>query len=401
MSSIEKAMEKLRSKGAATEGKGADAESTDNTSRLVQEAAPESVAEVSKNSAELLKDSTGNPTLAPQDDKQIENRSASSNPLENAENLPEQQDIAEDSDQTTNESQKDSADELHKSEPSLVDSESVTPKLIDEDTIDINEKAAAVDKSTRKKSNYFEIDLALLDKNDIATQGSENRLLREQFRAIKRKIIQNAFGNIAETIHRPNLVIVTSCNPQEGKTFSALNLAMNIALEKDKTVLLVDADIVRPSAAKRLGMDHQRQGLTEFLSGDADDISDVIFSTNIENFKFVPAGIPHELSTELLASSRMNELANELSKRYPDRIVIFDAPPLLGVNETHILANLVGQALIVVVENQTKIADIQVASEQLDKEIAVGFLINKSVRNWNKQYGYGYSYGAYGHYHKD
>ncbi len=249
--------------------------------------------------------------------------------------------------------------------------------------------------SSKRQSNYFQVDIADLERKGYVTKESEDRVLREQFRAIKRKVLQNAFGNLSKTLHFPNLCIVSSCNPHEGKTFSAINLALNIALEQDKTVLLIDADIVRPSVANRLGMQYQ-SGLTEYLTGKVTDIADVIFNTNIDNFKFIPAGQPHDLSTELLASQRMSNLTEELSTRYSDRIVIFDAPPLLGVNETHVLANLVGQALIVVEENKTKMADIQTAVDQLDENLAVGFVMNKSKRHWTKNFGYGY--GDYGHY---
>ena len=280
--------------------------------------------------------------------------------------------------------------------------EQASISLVTDKLSDSQQSEAAKSSVVKKKSNYYEINLDVLSKNGFVTLDSHDRMLREQFRAIKRKVLANAFGSLATTLDYSNLVIVTSCNPHEGKTFSAVNLALNIALEQDKTVLLVDADIVRPSVAGRLGM-RNGQGLTEFLAGQVTDISDVIFNTNIDNFKFVPAGKPHELSTELLASTRMQTLSRELSTRYSDRIVIFDSPPLLGVNETHVLANLVGQALVVVAESQTKITDIKSAVGQLNQDIAIGFVLNKSDRSWHKEYGYGGygGYGSYGHYKSD
>lgn len=249
----------------------------------------------------------------------------------------------------------------------------------------------ATEASLDNQQTYVEIDQHFLKSKGFVTQESENRAMKEQFRSIKRKLLNNAFGPIASTLHYPNLIIITSCNPHEGKTFSSINLALNIALEQDKTVLLVDSDVVRPSVTRELGVKLEK-GLTEYLSGAINNVSDIIYNTNIDNFKFIPAGKPHELSSELLASEKMNKLTQELATRYSDRVVIFDAPPLLGVNETHVMANLVGQAVIVVEENKTKLADIENAVSQLDKKLAIGFLVNKSRGSYRDYYGYGYYY---------
>lgn len=255
----------------------------------------------------------------------------------------------------------------------------------------VAESVLAVEENIDNQQTYVEIDQYFLKSKGFVTQESENRAMKEQFRSIKRKLLNNAFGPIASTLHYPNLIIITSCNPHDGKTFSSINLALNIALEQDKTVLLVDSDVVRPSVTRELGVKLEK-GLTEYLSGAINNVSDIIYNTNIDNFKFIPAGKPHELSSELLASEKMNKLTQELATRYSDRVVIFDAPPLLGVNETHVMANLVGQAVIVVEENKTKLADIENAVSQLDKKLAIGFLVNKSRGSYRDYYGYGYYY---------
>nr|WP_231702411.1 XrtA-associated tyrosine autokinase [Rheinheimera lutimaris] len=223
--------------------------------------------------------------------------------------------------------------------------------------------------------------------------SSERRLINEEYRVIKRKLINNAFGALSSTLKHPNLILVTSSRPGEGKTFSAINLALSIALEQDKTVLLVDSDVLRPSVSKSLNIKYDI-GLTDYLLSDEILVSDIMLSTNVERLKIITAGRPHHLSTELLASERMLMLANEFASRYPDRIVIFDAPPLLGVNETAVMASMCGQAVVVLEENRTKIAEIEQAVTLLPKDIATGFLINKAHRNQGKGYGYGYYYGA-------
>ena len=241
--------------------------------------------------------------------------------------------------------------------------------------------------------NVVKLDLRNLEQKNFVSLSSERRLINEEYRVIKRKLINNAFGALSETLKHPNLILVSSSRPGEGKTFSAINLALSIALEQDKTVLLVDSDVLRPNVSKTLNIHHDI-GLTDYLLSNDIKVSDIILSTNVERLKIITAGRPHHLSTELLASERMAMLVNEFASRYPDRIVIFDAPPLLGVNETAVLASMCGQAVVVVEENRTKLAEIEQSVALLPKDLAVGFLINKAHRNQGKGYGYGYYYGA-------
>jgi len=224
--------------------------------------------------------------------------------------------------------------------------------------------------------------------------GDKRRVTQEEFRGIKRKLLNNAFGAGSKTLDHSNLIMVTSANPNEGKTFVSINLALSIALEQDKTVLLIDADVLRPSLNRELEFD-ARNGLLEYLLSEVHSLSDIIYSTNFSNLKIVPAGKPHNLTNELLASDKMAALAKELAERYPDRIVIFDCPPILGITETPVLASLMGQALVVVEESKTKIDDIKRATSQLNEDLAIGLVMNKTLNSTKDAYGYyGYGYGS-------
>lgn len=217
--------------------------------------------------------------------------------------------------------------------------------------------------------------------------------IQEEFRHIKRKLLNNAFGLASKTLHNSNLIMVTSSHPNEGKTYVAINLALSIALEQDKTVLLVDADVLKPSLHRELEFDNKK-GLLEYLLSKVSSLSNIIYSTNIDNLKLIPAGKPHHLANELLASERMEKLAKELAERYPDRIVIFDCPPILGVTETPLLSDLVGQAIVVVEESRTKTEDVKIAVSLLNSDIALGLVMNKAIRTKKDIYGYyGYGYG--------
>ncbi|MBN7820360.1 XrtA-associated tyrosine autokinase [Bowmanella yangjiangensis] len=232
-----------------------------------------------------------------------------------------------------------------------------------------------------------------LDKEAFVSGSSTRTKINEEFRTIKRKVLNNAFGPLAKTLNNPNIIMVTSSNPNEGKTYNAINLALSIALEQDKTVLLVDADVLRPNVMRTLNQ-KMPNGLMEYLLGEVSDVSEVIYHTNIDTLRIIPAGKTHHLSTELLASEKMLETVQEFATRYPDRVVIFDTPPMLGVNETAILANLAGQAIIVVEEGRTKLTDIQTAIEALNPDMAKGFIVNKAQRSKRDDYGYGYYYST-------
>lgn len=250
----------------------------------------------------------------------------------------------------------------------------------------------------RSASDPISTDTIILDGKQLTERGfiySSNSAhhIQEEFRHIKRKLLNNAFGPAAKTLKHSNLIMVSSSNPNEGKTFISINLALSIALEQDKTVLLVDADVLRPSLHRELEFE-SKQGLLEYLLDEVPSLSNIIYNTSIPNLKLIPAGKPHHLTNELLASAKMASLAEELAQRYPDRIVIFDCPPILGVTETPVLSSLVGQAVIVVEESKTKLDNVKKAVAQLNEDIAIGFVMNKTVRSKKDEYGYyGYGYG--------
>lgn len=234
------------------------------------------------------------------------------------------------------------------------------------------------------------ISLQELQKGFVSNQG--RNIINEEFRAIKRKVLSNAFGPLSKTLTNSNIIMVTSPNPNEGKTFTAINLALSIALEQDKTVLLVDADVLRPSVMKTINQPFEN-GLMEYLLGDVDDLSQVIHHTSLDTLRIIPAGKTHHLSTELLASEKMLETVNDFANRYSDRVVIFDTPPLLGINETAILANLAGQAVVVVHEGKTSLTRVSQAVDQLNPNMAKGFVINKAKKPADDGTYYGYYYG--------
>ncbi|QCZ92899.1 XrtA-associated tyrosine autokinase [Salinimonas iocasae] len=239
----------------------------------------------------------------------------------------------------------------------------------------------------------FNIDIERLERNGHVSLSGVRKGINEEYREIKRKLLANAFGPLSSTIKNSNIIMVTSGRPSEGKTFTATNLALSIASEQDKTVLLVDADVLKPNVLNTFGLE-RRSGLMEYLTGEVDDIADVLYPTNVDKLKIIPAGRTHHLSTELLASQKMHETVDEFANRYPDRIVIFDTPPLIGITESAILANFAGQAVVVTEEGNSKLSDIRLSVERLNPDMAIGFVVNKVVnKDANDPGYYGYYYG--------
>jgi receptor protein-tyrosine kinase len=237
------------------------------------------------------------------------------------------------------------------------------------------------------------IDLEKLALKGFVSTDSKRQVINEEYRVIKRKLLNNAFGPLSKSLKNSNIIMVTSARQGEGKTFTAINLALSIALEQDKTVLLVDADVLRPKVMKTLELRNE-QGLMEYLLGEKDNISEVMCRTNLDKLSIITAGKSHHLSAELLASERMFAAVEEFANRYTDRIVIVDTPPLLGINETAILANLAGQALVVTEEFKTKLVDVENAVKHLKPEMAIGFIVNKTEQVNLEGGGYGYYYAG-------
>lgn len=246
--------------------------------------------------------------------------------------------------------------------------------------------------------NFVSIDWTGMQEKGMLTPDMARSQMAEEYRLIKRPLLMNAFPDGDNGIEQANLILVTSSVPGEGKTFTALNLALSIAMEREKWVLLVDADVAKPSISKILGIKPQA-GLIDLLVGSGLKLSDTLVKTDIPNFSILPTGALHQYSTELLASETMRRLAKELSERYPDRIVIFDSPPLLAATQAPVLANLVGQVVLVVEAEATPQYLVQESLTKLESCKVVGCVLNKTKQGFGFTYyglGYGYGYGYYG-----
>ncbi|AKU23067.1 XrtA-associated tyrosine autokinase [Massilia sp. NR 4-1] len=242
-----------------------------------------------------------------------------------------------------------------------------------------------------RRAREVELDLARMQQMGLVTAAGGRTSLVEDFRIIKRPLIKRALAPRVPGENPGNLIMITSSLPGEGKTFCAINLAMSIAMELDNTVLLVDADVARPSVLRTLGLPSQR-GLMDVLLDEKMGLSEVMLRTNVNTLTLVPAGTPNPRATELLASQMMNNLVLEIANRYPDRIVIFDSPPLLLTSEAHVLAGHMGQIVLVVESEKTTQHAVKESLRQLEGCHNVNLVYNKS-REFPGSETYDYHYG--------
>ncbi len=241
------------------------------------------------------------------------------------------------------------------------------------------------------------IDFDRLKAAGMLTPDAGQGRLTDEYRAIKRPLLKNAFGEGVVKITHGNLIMVTSALPGEGKSFTSIGLAMSMAMELDRTVLLVEADVAKPAVCRYCGIPEPEQGLVDYLADSDIDLSELLMKTNVPKLTILPAGRRHPSSAELLGSHAMRDLMDQLANRYPDRVVIFDSPPLLLSNEAVTLSSLMGQIVVVVEAARTQQAQVKQAIALLDPEQMVGVVLNKNRASEGAGYGgYGYGYGATG-----
>ena len=241
-------------------------------------------------------------------------------------------------------------------------------------------------------SRHVEINLGKLRRNGYIALDNANTALSHNFRAIKRPLLNNVLGKGATVIDNANLIMLTSSVSGEGKTFTAINLALSMAMEKDKKILLVDADVSKPSHHKIFGI-KMENGLIDFLSGRVSDVSRIINKTNVPSLSLIFAGGHSAHAIELFASQAMTSFLAELSGRYKDRVIIFDSGPLLLPTEASVLASHMGQVVIVVEAESTDQKMVRQSIDMLDNRIVL--LILNKVRGKGDFSNYGY--GHYGH----
>jgi receptor protein-tyrosine kinase len=235
------------------------------------------------------------------------------------------------------------------------------------------------------------LDFRALRQNGLITPDNMTSSISNEFRGIKRRLLQKVRDPQTRAAVS-NLIMVTSSLPGEGKTFSSINLALSLAAERGLQVLLIDADVIRPSVGNMF-VAPPNEGLTDLLTGKVSHVSDVLHRcSDVPNLAVIFAGNPCANTPELISSAKMANLCKELSARYPDRVIVLDTPPVLASAEPAILASYVHHLVMVVAADQTDRHQLRKSLESIASCQSVSLLFNKAP-SWNEQeyvtyYGY-------------
>ena len=237
----------------------------------------------------------------------------------------------------------------------------------------------------------IQLDFDYLKGRGFLVPDDKTSKIHQEFRLVKRRLLDNAFGRLRPVVGNGRLIMVTSSLPSEGKTFSAINLAISIAIGGEHPVLLIDADIARPSVSNTLQLDIPDEvGLTDYLEDPTIPISELLHETSVPGLSLMTAGHLNHRPVDLLASNNMAQLVERLKTMLPHHVIVFDTPPLLPVTETRSLSALVGQVMLVVAAGETPRSAVNESLLQLENCEAVGLLFNKAPVQPKAPAYYGY-----------
>jgi len=240
--------------------------------------------------------------------------------------------------------------------------------------------------------------LGIVDRERLAESGfalpdAPISGIAEEFRIIKRQLLLATSGPSEVDPAKRRTILVCSAQPNEGKTFCALSLALSMAGEKELEILLVDGDFAKPELLDLLGLEGG-PGFVDAVKNPHVDPNDFVIRTDIKGLSVLPAGRQANDVTELLASTRTNEVLEALTLNHPNRIVIFDSSPALVASPASVLASHVGQVMMVVRADQTTEADLREALALLSACETISLVLNGTSlavggRRFGSYYGYG------------
>jgi exopolysaccharide/PEP-CTERM locus tyrosine autokinase len=190
----------------------------------------------------------------------------------------------------------------------------------------------------------------------------------ESIRALRTRILYPSSGKV------PRSILVTSASPGEGKSFICSNLGISLAQGVDNYCLLVDCDLRRPAQHKLFGLSN-RAGLSDYLQHKK-KLSELIVPSGVEKLSILQSGPRSINPAELLGSASMTSLVDELVKRYDDRIVILDSPPLHAASETAILAQHVDGVVLVVRYGASRREYVKALADTIGREKIIGVVFN-------------------------
>lgn len=241
------------------------------------------------------------------------------------------------------------------------------------------------------RANRLTINFEALRAGGYLPEKGKERQFTDHFRRIKRPLIEKALsGDTAGG--EPRIIMVGSAVPGDGKTFTSINLALSMALERDISVLLVDSDVSKQHITDIFGLRGQK-GLLDALVEENLDPESLVVPTSSRGFSILPAGRRVEGTAELVSSNRMRKIVTNLCARSQRRILLLDSPPLLITNEGRALIKIAGQVVLVVRAGETPRHAVEAAIAMFDEKQFGGLILNQAKVGLTEGY---YGYGTYG-----
>jgi protein-tyrosine kinase len=242
-----------------------------------------------------------------------------------------------------------------------------------------------------KPVNRLLIDVNALRAGGYLPELSKERQFADQYRRIKRPLIEKALSG-DDAGGEPRIIMIASAVPGDGKTFTSINLAFSMALERDISLLLIDSDVAKHHVTDIFGL-RDRRGLLDALTDESLDPETLIVPTTSRGFSILPAGTRMDGTAELVSSNRMRQIVTSLCARNPRRILLLDSPPLMITNEGRALVKIAGQVVLVVRAGVTPRHAVQAAIDMFDEKQGGGLVLNEVKVGLTEGY---YGYGAYG-----
>lgn len=250
----------------------------------------------------------------------------------------------------------------------------------------------------RKTSLSFRLNWDDLQRKKLIGHTRHAKRLQSEMRTIKSRLMSAInffdFKRGARGRGGENVILVTSARQGEGKSFLSINLALSLALEDQVQVLLVDADAEQNSVSQFFGLGRDRAGLLDRLSDPKMDLSRALLRAEGTTLSVLPAGRRKGSSVELYGGPAMSKLLEEISNRYPDRLIIFDSPPLLATNEPMVLGTQIQQVLLVVEAGKTTEATVRATLDILGRKDRVSLVLNQCTIKADEVQSTSYGYGA-------
>lgn len=244
--------------------------------------------------------------------------------------------------------------------------------------------AAPIDVAQVRRFQSVSLDEGLLERNKVLPRINDKTALRA-YKILRTRVLRRLEAN------QWRRLAVTGVTVGEGKTLTALNLAIALAQDVNTWVFLVDLDLQRPKVASYLGLSglNGEKGLSDYLAGEA-TVDEIIYSPNIERFSVIPNFQPMAQSSELLTSPRMLDLMHALENEAPRRVIVVDMPPVLASDDVLAFSPQLDALLLVVGEGATSRDSLRSAKEVLTEMNLLGVVLNRSADRDDKAY---YSYG--------